>query len=492
MARRTRIVLIGAAAIVVATVVALNLGGDGASGDPGGDGALEFETVARRNLAEVTSLDGTLGFPEGESVASRLQGTITAVAAAGAIVDEGELLFAVSGEPVVLLLGTAPAYRAIGQESVEGTVSPGGSGTVTAIAAEGATLVSGDEIARIDDEPLILLTGELPAWRPLRTGHEGTDVRQLETALVALGFDPNGTVTVDDYFSASTAAMVQRWQEAVGAEVDGRFGLDDAVFFPGEITIVRVTAPVGTSVGPSTPLLTVESGAVPIEGYDVAQLQEALVRLGFSVPTDGEFDDATKAGVEAWQAAVGAVVDGVIDLGEVVFLSDPVRVTEALLTVGRPVNDGSSVLATTESASVIQVNLPAEDQDLLEVDLEVTVSLPDGTEAQAIVTAISGIATRLSSGEVVFETTIRLLDTTVGADLDQAPVEVLVTTDSRTAVLAVPVTALVALAEGGYAVEVDNGDGTTRLVGVEPGLYADNWVEVAGDGLAAGDRVVVP
>ncbi len=58
--------------------------------------------------------------------------------------------------------------------------------------------------------------------------------------------------------------------------------------------------------------------------------------------------------------------------------------------------------------------------------------------------------------------------------------------------MAVPVTALLALSEGGYAVEVDDGDGTTRLVAVDPGLYADNLVEVASAGLQAGDLVVVP
>ena len=491
MTGRTKLAAGIAVAALVAIPIAMAIGG-GSSDDPNTDQALEFEEVARRDLAEVTTLDGTLGFPEGESVASRLQGTITSVASAGEVVDEGEQLFAVSGEPVVLLVGTAPAYRDLGQEPVERSVAPGRSGTVTAIPTVGTVLRPGDEIARIDDEPLVLLPGELPAWRSLRSGDEGADVAQLEAALVALGFDPSGNVTVDGYYSTSTAAMVERWQEAVGAEVDGRFGLDDAVFLPGEITVLRVMSPVGTSVGPSSPLFGAEVGAEPIEGYDVTQLQEALARLGFSSPTTGTFDDATRAAVEAWQAAVGADVDGVVGLGEVVFLPNPVRVTEAILGVGRPVNDGSAVLATTESASVILVNLPAEDQDLLAIDQEVTVGLPDGTEVPAIVTGISGIATRLSSGAVVFETTIRLLDPAVGADLDQAPVDVMVTTDSRTGVLAVPVTALLVLAEGGYAVEVDNGDGTTRLVAVEPGLYADTWVEVTSSGLAAGDRVVVP
>jgi multidrug efflux pump subunit AcrA (membrane-fusion protein) len=61
----------------------------------------------------------------------------------------------------------------------------------------------------------------------------------------------------------------------------------------------------------------------------------------------------------------------------------------------------------------------------------------------------------------------------------------------RKGVLAVPVNALLALAEGGYAVEVDRG-GRRELVGVTLGLFADGLVEVKGHGLAAGDRVVVP
>ncbi|MEE9206121.1 MAG: hypothetical protein V3U50_03960, partial [Acidimicrobiia bacterium] len=141
---------------------------------------------------------------------------------------------------------------------------------------------------------------------------------------------------------------------------------------------------------------------------------------------------------------------------------------------------------------VVLVDLPADDQDLLEVGLEVIVEMPDGTEVPAIVTEISGIAVRNAAGDVVFETTIELIDETVGADLDQAPVDVLVVTDSRSQVLSVPVTALLALAEGGYAVEVEQPGGSVGLVGVEPGLYTDGWVEVTTDGLAAGDLVVVP
>ena len=74
----------------------------------------------------------------------------------------------------------------------------------------------------------------------------------------------------------------------------------------------------------------------------------------------------------------------------------------------------------------------------------------------------------------------------------EAPVDVEIVTDRAEDVLAVPVAALVALAEGGYAVEVDTGGGTVRLVSIETGFYADGLVEVTSSGLEPGDRVVVP
>ena len=82
-------------------------------------------------------------------------------------------------------------------------------------------------------------------------------------------------------------------------------------------------------------------------------------------------------------------------------------------------------------------------------------------------------------------------DGPAGTSLDQAPVDVEVAHSKAEDVLAVPVTALLALAEGGYAVEVGEEAGT-RLVPVNVGSYADGYAEIEGEGIAAGDRVVVP
>ena len=70
------------------------------------------------------------------------------------------------------------------------------------------------------------------------------------------------------------------------------------------------------------------------------------------------------------------------------------------------------------------------------------------------------------------------------------PVDVLVSIVAATGVLTVPVEAVLALAEGGYAVEVRDGT-STHLVGVELGTFADGFVEITGD-ITEGVEVVVP
>jgi len=316
----------------------------------------------------------------------------------------------------------------------------------------------------------------------------------LEAALVALGYDPDGEVTVDEEFDWDTRNMVRAWQEAVGLDDDGRVDPEDVAILSGPVTVGSLSAAVGDSVQGSARIATARGDSGGSEGADVEQLEAALSRLGFDPgAVDGIFTTETQAAVFAWQESVGADTDGVVDLGEVVFRPEPLRISENLLSVGDTVAGGAGVLGTSSDGVQVTVALPADQQDLLTVDDRVTVVLPDGTEAGGTVTFVATVATRNSqSMEVTFEVIVALDDVTVAAGLDQAPVDVEVITESRPGVLAVPVTALLALSEGGYAVEVDDGDGTTRLVAVDPGLYADNLVEVTSTGLQVGDLVVVP
>ena len=63
----------------------------------------------------------------------------------------------------------------------------------------------GSTLYRVDNLPVVLMTGPLPAWRSFSAGmSDGPDVAQLESNLIALG-DARGLFSaVSDHFSAAT------------------------------------------------------------------------------------------------------------------------------------------------------------------------------------------------------------------------------------------------------------------------------------------------
>jgi hypothetical protein len=99
-----------------------------------------------------------------------------------------------------------------------------------------------------------------------------------------------------------------------------------------------------------------------------------------------------------------------------------------------------------------------------------------------------------SNSSPTVDVEIRPSDPSATGGLDQAPVEVAITTASVPRALTVPVDALLALAGGGYAIEVVGASGGHSLVAVTLGLFDDasGLVQVSGPGVAPGQRVVVP
>jgi hypothetical protein len=70
-------------------------------------------------------------------------------------------------------------------------------------------------------------------------------------------------------------------------------------------------------------------------------------------------------------------------------------------------------------------------------------------------------------------------------------VQVSLTVQSVRHVLAVPVSALLALSGGGYGLEVVTATGGHRIVGVTAGIFAGGMVQVSGAALTPGTKVVV-
>jgi peptidoglycan hydrolase-like protein with peptidoglycan-binding domain len=244
-------------------------------------------------------------------------------------------------------------------------------------------------------------------------------------------------------------------------------------------------------------------------GSDVAELNSNLDALGYGQGLTGDaFSVATAAAIRAFQSARGLSVTGELLLGSVVFESGPVRVTSVTPTVGATVMPGP-VLAITSTARQVKLALDAAQQASVKVGDAVTITLPDNQSTPGRITYVSSVATTPSSsgsghgGEEESAPTIEVdatpTDPAATGHLDQAPVNVEITTERVENVLAVPVDALLALAGGnpvgaaGYAVEVAEGR-VHRLVSVTVGLFDDaaGLVQVSGQGLSAGQRVVVP
>jgi Putative peptidoglycan binding domain len=240
-------------------------------------------------------------------------------------------------------------------------------------------------------------------------------------------------------------------------------------------------------------------------GRDVAELNANLRALGYGRNLEGDtFTAATAAAIEAFQSAHGLGKTGQLLLGSVVFEPGPVRVTSVTPTVGATVQPGT-VLGTTSTVRQVTIALDAGQQAEIKLGDPVTITLPNNQTTRGKVTYVGTVATTPSdsgngggggggSSTPTIEVDVTPSDPAATGRLDQAPVNVSITTASVKNALVVPVAALLALGSGGYALEVIGAGGAHRLVAVSVGLFDDaiGLVQVSGAGVAAGQRVVVP
>ncbi|WP_230686465.1 peptidoglycan-binding protein [Catellatospora vulcania] len=346
---RTALLVVGAlAAGGAAAAAAVGFGGGNGSTPPASNLPPATAPVTRQTLQDSQTLDGELGFGPTYSAVNRLNGTVTWLPESGAVVNRGK-----------------PLYK-------------------------------------IDNSPAVLMYGNVPAYRELKAGDKGADVRQLEQNLKALGYTG---FTVDSEFTASTATAVKKWQDKLGLAETGR-----------------------------------------------------------------------------------------VEFGRVVFASGQVRVESLEATVSAPAQPGAAVLKYTGTVRVVVVQLDVADQRLAKVGADVKVELPAGGTAEGKVAKAYTVIEAGGQGEEAttkIEAVVSLADQKAVAGFNQAAVDVTFTAAERADVLTVPVSALVALREGGYGVEVVE-NGASRYLAVETGLFSGGRVEVNGEGLAEGMTVGIP
>ncbi|GFJ78747.1 peptidoglycan-binding domain-containing protein [Phytohabitans houttuyneae] len=228
--RRTGRVVVAAGAVVVAgAVAATGLG----LGLPGGDTPSEASSdlppataeVTRQTLVDTQSESGELGYGTTTSASARSGGTVTGLPATGSAVKRGQALY------------------------------------------------------RLDNAPVVLLYGSLPAYRTLGVGTEGADVTQFEKNLRALGYDG---FTVDDEYSSATASAVKEWQEDLGLPETGSVELGRVVFAAGEVRVDSHDAEVGEAVQPGTAVVSY-TGTARVVTVELEVSDQRLARKGAPV-----------------------------------------------------------------------------------------------------------------------------------------------------------------------------------------------------------------
>jgi hypothetical protein len=288
-------------------------------------------------------------------------------------------------------------------------------GTYTNLPDAGAKVGCGDELYRVDDTPVMLLCGQIPAYRDLHLGDTGTDVRQLNMNLHTLGDDSAAGVAID--------------------------------------------------------------------------------------PNDSTFTDSTVKALQKLQAARGRPSTGALSVGDAVFLPELARIAKVDAQLGTPAQPGSAVLEATSETLDVQVHLEGSQQSQVKAEDRAQITLPDNTSVTGRVDRLGTIAqapaTQNSNGPspapATISADISLDDPAPVGGLDQAPVQVAITTQGVDNVLSVPATAIVGRSGGGYAVEVIRDGSRRELATVTLGLFDDTAGRVQVDGdIREGDQVVVP
>jgi hypothetical protein len=418
------------------------------------------------------------------------------------------------------------------------------SGTVTWLPSVGQVIKPGEALFKVDGKPVILMDGRTPAYRELTASDgSGRDVLELNRNLVALGFNPEGIV-VDDEWQGATTAGVEALQASLGDAETGSLALGQIVFLPGDQLVSTVDATLGSTGGGSgqgNPSSSTSASDL------LARATSKFVRLqkptaprhgsshapgagnGAHKPTRKNSRRTLEALIALLKAEIGELKAAKTSPG-----GSPSRGgnpssnggSPRSAVGGNPSSNGgnpssnspspsgdsgggsaSAILQTTSTRQIVTVDLDPSKQSEAKVGERVTVEMPAGNMVDGRVSAVSPVAQSSSNSGIgdspdsssgnnnnnssnpgsTIPVTITLSRRHPGEGLDQAAVSVDFAQARANHVLSVPVTALLATAGGGYAVE--SAAAPHQLIPVTTGLFAAGYVQISGRGIYPGLQV---
>jgi hypothetical protein len=235
-----------------------------------------------------------------------------------------------------------------------------------------------------------------------------------------------------------------------------------------------------------------------MSGTDVKELNADLVKLGYAtwaeIGSDSDYFSAgTAYGLDRLQAHLGVTETAQLALGDAVFEPGPIRMKTVTASLGGRAGPGAPIGQASANRRQVHVSLDATQQADVRAGDHVDITQPDKSITPGVVSSVGTVATSSNNGSSV-DVYVRPLRPRDTGRLDEEPVQVAITTGTARDAFVVPVSALLALASGGYAVEEVDARCRHGLVPVTTGLFddADGLVQIQGPALRVGQRVVVP
>ena len=508
--------------------------------------SLELTTVSikKGDLENKEEYNGTLQQTDKKVLKTATAGVVTYLPDEGAVISFGEILFAIDNKPAILLEGETPFYRSLDMNSDSGKDIEQLENALVFLGYAADDFVPDQTFDQETSDMLnSLFTDYGIETKSEITPEEQIAIKNKEDQIETIQdtIDSGGTTLAEVNNKKKTLDDLQEDSVTTLAEVNGKKKtLDDAIenstkenaawqaatdLIDGYYQQIELLKDL---TNPKTAAKSQDTRDDEIKNYE--DLIEEQKRIREMEEGEGSVVDAAEAlsienAQKAYDEALESYNKGVDKAAELqqaeeeleelqlaakseTFSPTNALASETPIIVGSYItSEGSAVAANSQmyniSSTGVEVvfQIDASDQDMVSIGDSVEVELPSEDRIKATISYIDPVVTQGQNGDFI-EVKLDISSTEDVKVYDQAPVDVFVTSEVSQDVLYVPVNALIALAEGGYALEIYNGESEvgvfegvsgvdTTYVGVEIGVFTDGFVEVSGN-ISEGMIVVVP
>ncbi len=505
---------------------------------------LTIVSIKKGDLEKKEEYNGTLQQTDKKILKTAIAGVVTYLPEEGQVINFGEILFAIDNKPAILLEGSTPFYRSLDMNSDPGKDIEQLEQALVFLGYASENFTPDENFDQDTSNMLYSLFLDFG----IETKSEITPEEEIaiknkedEIEVIQDTIDSGGTTLTEVNSKKKTLDDLQENSVTTLAEVNSKKKiLDDAIenstkenaawqratdLIDGYYQQIELLKDL---TNPKTSAKSEQTRKDEIKNYE--DLIEEQKRIREMEEGEGSVVDASEAlaienAQKAYDDALESYNNGVDKAAELQQAEEELKelqlaaksetfsptyalasttsiiVGSYITSVGSLVGANSQMYNISSTGIEVVFQIEASDQDMVSLGDIVQVELPSEEKIDASISFIDQVVTQSQNGDFI-EVKLEIANVEAFKVYDQAPVDVFVTSEVSKDVLYVPVNALLALAEGGYALEVYSGNSEanvfngisgvdTTYVRVEIGVFTEGFVEVSGN-INEGMLVVVP